>query len=1082
MKQYPRISRLSTVGLRQHQGFDYEFHPFRTDFIGESGCGKSMIADLLQLIFVGSEQFASATEALGGKRLPDGMVLKSRDKRGTEIGYAFLTIEVAAEQYIILGTYIESATKTTTAFVIQGGFDEEEMNPLPQKLSFQDLLKEDRILPLDELKPYLHNKGLYFQSWFQKKGYYKFLYRHKLLSLDLSVGNKIVKDYAQIIQSFSRGKSLDTQKGEALKQFLFGDEKAKELLAMYHAAVKEMQTAFHEYGENIREIEIIGRKQKAVVKLLLLEEEMKRKLTDWLYTRYIYTYQQEAIVRNDLKEAVKDTLSAYYALLTLKKLIDSEHDKQAEQKFYFEENSVKYRNAYEHIFPFSSRVKKVSQWLAEMQLSPKGLAERYGQQKLFARLKKAYLKVSQRLEREGIAGYFDAILQDRGRNEWIVFLDQEKEGKMSALEERRSYRQFADITDERSMGFWALQQQRALTLEEESMVMHFKTLSTVKPAQITGASRYLLNPSDFLEKVSIVDQDEAGFWLHLNGLREYIPFVDKQLFTADKIGTISQFFLNWTKDLEKDIRKLENELGQVNRMRAVIVEENDFSDFIAAMTQKEDVLNYTEGDLSRMPEEEFQQSMDAYDDRDKIEREYTEAKDILEEWTREKVVYDKYLKAIVSFQTSIKGMVESNSWINLTVEVRAALLPDEIQLLEDDHQLLKYITEEMKRFSDRELYISGKMEEYKRKMRTRDISDLYSKWKSITESKESAWKSYQEELGRYPVEPEPEASIFPDGAVQKVAYDYAKKIFEGSYVETINEFLANDSYKFADIFDCKELGHALLPKAFHGKAASDDLIEAISHYLNKINDNNRELNKRKLQRIRDLLDEVNTEVGQRLMMAKRIDLFLKDKEITGGHKVKLRVEQSKEYPKEWIDDFQNRLDNDVNSLISEEVAKGISLEEKMIAAFRACTSTAAANPKIEKLLDPNAYLEVSFSMESNNGQVNKGSTGQSYAGIALLCIARLSIIGARDDRKNPPSIRFMPIDEAEGLGSNYDLLYSIAKENDYQIISLSINPLGKFQDGDQYIYMLQKNTETDEAVNYQPFPIFCEGDKETNHE
>ncbi|GGB19934.1 hypothetical protein [Puia dinghuensis] len=1078
MKQYPRISRLSTVGLRQHQGFDYEFHPFRTDFIGESGCGKSMIADLLQLIFVGSEQFVSATEALGGKRLPDGMVLKSRDKRGTEIGYAFLTIEVAAEQYIVLGTYIESAAKTTTAFVIQGGYDEEEMTPLPQKLSFQDLLKEDRILPLDELKPYLHNKGLYFQSWFQKKGYYKFLYRHRLLSLDLSVGNKIVRDYAQIIQSFSRGKSLDTQKGEALKQFLFGDEKAKDLLAMYHVAVKEMQTAFHEYGENVREIEIISRKQKALVKLLQLDEEMKSKLTDWLYTKCMYAYQQELIIRNNLKEAVKETLSAYHALLTLKKLIDTEYDKQTDKQFYFAENETKYRNAHEHILPFYSRVKKVSRWLAEMQLVPNELTERYIRQRLLSRLKKAYLKVSQRLKSEGLSEYFETIREDRGRNEWMVFLDHEKESKTSALEEKKSYRQFADITDKRSMGFWALQQQRALTLEEESMVIRFKTLSTVKPTQITSGSKYFLNPNDFLEKASIVDPDENGFWLHLNGLREYIPFVNERLFTADKIGTISQFFQNWTKDLEKDIRKLENEIGQVYGMRTVIVEESDFSDFNAAISQKEDVLKYTEGDLSRTPEEEFKQSMDAYDDRDKIEREYTEAKNHLDEWTREKLVCERYLKAIDGFQKSIKGVVDSNSWINLTVEVRTALLPDEIQMLEDDHQLLKYITEEMQRSSDKELYIGRKIEEYKGKMRTRDVPDLYSKWKSITESKESAWKSYQDELGRYPIEPEPQASVFPDGAVQKVAYDHSKKTFEGSYIDTVNEFLANDSYKFVDIFDCKELGHALLPKAFHGKAASDDLIEAINHYLNKINDNNRELNKRKLQRIRDLLDEVNTEVGQRLMMAKRIDLFLKDKEITGGHKVKLRVEQSKEYPKEWIDDFQTRLDNDVNSLISEEVAKGISLEEKMIAAFRACTSTAAANPKIEKLLDPNAYLEVSFSMESNNGQVNKGSTGQSYAGIALLCIARLSIIGARDERKNPPSIRFMPIDEAEGLGSNYDLLYSIAKENDYQIISLSINPLGKFQDGEQYIYMLQKNTETEEAVNYQPFPIFCEGDKE----
>lgn len=1078
MKQYPRIARLSTVGLRQHQGFDYEFHPFRTDFVGESGCGKSMIADLLQLIFVGSEQFASATEALGGKRLPDGMVLRNRDKRGTEIGYAFLSIEVAAEQYIVLGTYIESAVATTTAFVIQGAYDEEEMSPLIQKLSFQDLLKENRILPLDELKHYLHDKGLYFQSWFHKKGYYKFLYKHKLLSIDLSVGNKIVRDYAQIIQSFSRGKSLDTQKGEALKQFLFGDEKAKELLGLYQAAVKEMQAAFQEYGENAREIEIAGHKQKALMKLLKLEDEANTKLVDWLYTRCMYTYQQEVIIRSDLKEAVKETLSAYHALLTFKKLIDEEYSKQDEQRFYFQENDVKCRNAYENISPIFTRVKKVVGWLEEVRLSPNELSKHFVQQRLLARLKKAYIKLSQRIEREDLSGYFETIREDRSRNEWVVFLDKEIEGKTSALKEKKSYRQFVDITDSKSMGYWALQQQRALSLEEESLIMHYKGLSTVKPIKITGGSQYLINPNGFLEKVSIVDPDDEGFWLHLNGLREYIPFVDEQRFTADKIESIVQFFQNWTKDLEKDIKKLENEIGQVNKMRAVVVEENEFDDFLFAINRKEEVLSHTDNDMSRMPEEEFQQYLDAYDERERIEREYTEARKNLDHWTREKLEYDKYLKAIESFQWSIKGVVNANSWINLANEVRSALLRDEIQLVEDDHQLLKYSSEELSRSSNKELYINKKIDDYKGKMRTRDIPDLYSKWKDIRELKLNAWKSYQERLGRYPIEPGTEDPIFPDGVAEKVAYNYAKSSFEDMYNQTVSDFLANDAYKFVEAFDCIELSHALLPKAFHGKEGSDDVIETISRYLNKINDNNRELNKRKLQRIRDLLDEVNTEVGQRLMIAKRIDLFLKDKEITGGHKVKLRVEQSREYPKEWIDIFQAKLDTDVNSLISDEVAKGVSLEEKMIAAFRACSSAATARPKIEKLLDPNAYLEVSFSMESNNGQVNKGSTGQSYAGIALLCIARLSIIGARDDRKNPPSIRFMPIDEAEGLGSNYDLLYSIAKDNDYQIISLSINPLGKFQEGEQYIYMLQKNTETEEAVNYQPFPIFCESDKE----
>ena len=67
MKNYPRIYSLSTLGLIHHYENDYLFHNMRTDFVGDSGSGKSIIADLLQLIFVGSEMFESATRTMDEK-------------------------------------------------------------------------------------------------------------------------------------------------------------------------------------------------------------------------------------------------------------------------------------------------------------------------------------------------------------------------------------------------------------------------------------------------------------------------------------------------------------------------------------------------------------------------------------------------------------------------------------------------------------------------------------------------------------------------------------------------------------------------------------------------------------------------------------------------------------------------------------------------------------------------------------------------------------------------------------------------------------------------------------------------------
>ena len=108
MKNYPRIYSLSTLGLIHHYENDYLFHNMRTDFVGDSGSGKSIIADLLQLIFAGSEMFESATRTMDEKRELDGLVLRTPHK-GIDIGYTFLNIEIQSRHYIVIGCYLETA-------------------------------------------------------------------------------------------------------------------------------------------------------------------------------------------------------------------------------------------------------------------------------------------------------------------------------------------------------------------------------------------------------------------------------------------------------------------------------------------------------------------------------------------------------------------------------------------------------------------------------------------------------------------------------------------------------------------------------------------------------------------------------------------------------------------------------------------------------------------------------------------------------------------------------------------------------------------------------------------------------------
>ncbi|RYE38677.1 MAG: DNA repair protein Rad50, partial [Sphingobacteriales bacterium] len=249
MKKYPRIYSLSTIGLRQHQEFDYKFHPFRTDFVGDSGCGKSMIADLLQLMFVGSEFFVSPSPSTK-PRLPTGMVLPINNNFGAGIGFAVLNVEIAPSSYLGVGICIEQGNNSTSHFIIQQGYDEDAPLPFSKVLTVADLIKDDKLPNREDFIANVTEQGLVYKP-LQRRKYHQWLYAQHILPVDLSESERILKDYAHIIQSFSRGHSLlKISESDSLKEFLFGTEKAKEMLAKYHKAVDELQNTTIQYGRN----------------------------------------------------------------------------------------------------------------------------------------------------------------------------------------------------------------------------------------------------------------------------------------------------------------------------------------------------------------------------------------------------------------------------------------------------------------------------------------------------------------------------------------------------------------------------------------------------------------------------------------------------------------------------------------------------------------------------------------------------------------------------------------------------------------------------------------------------------------
>lgn len=316
-------------------------------------------------------------------------------------------------------------------------------------------------------------------------------------------------------------------------------------------------------------------------------------------------------------------------------------------------------------------------------------------------------------------------------------------------------------------------------------------------------------------------------------------------------------------------------------------------------------------------------------------------------------------------------------------------------------------------------------------------------------------------------------------------YNLSNEKYNIEYKVLVKQYLKNNADRFKDSVDFRELCEEILPSEIFSEIITleKEVIDKIDKYLKDINLKNKRLNNRKLQKLASIIEEVGFEVSEQRNNIRIIKNFLNsdDKKISGGHIVSLEDENEDSFSPDWMKVFIENINKDFdlgqeNSLFDSE--KGItndlerfpSLKEKLLEAFYRSGGSRSLKPSIEDLLNPKSYYTVKYSIKTSLGKKNDGSTSQTYAAISLLCIAKLSLLNKHSKNNHAEAIRFMAIDEAEGLGSNFDLLYNIALANDYQILSLSINP-NKIDAERQNIYLLINSLE-DEKVNYEPIPIF----------
>tara|TARA_R110000850_G_scaffold109507_5_gene222585 strand:+ start:4757 stop:8008 length:3252 start_codon:yes stop_codon:yes gene_type:complete len=1082
MKRYPRIKRLSTLGIVHHQSFDYDFNPFRTDFVGEGGSGKSMIADILQLIFVGSAAFHSPTDS-SEPRKPKTMVLRT-DGKGTDMGYAFINVELNKDAFVIIGIYLES-TGSSRSFIIQQGENfepEDELLPFNKALSFSDFLKDNSILPIEDLKNHIFDtKGYVCESWTRLDKFHKLLFENYIIPVDLSINQESLNSYAKIIQAFSR-ESLDIKKSEKIQEFLFGNDKEKELKLDFDKAVEELSGDIRQFESNRDEIDMLTHKQTELQELLSLKKDRDKAQSNFLNTKFHYLNQRIEKSNMKMEQRLNSFFNNRYALIGIKNFaetkieelklnipaLDEEFDKASAARMLWQ---VK-----------SNDLKKYFSWMQHFEKTGKELSEHYHNYRKNKQDIKRIEEFKSLLKDSGIYSFFGK--NDKLNKNSLLNIAETVNTIEKSLEEKKKLKVLNNLDDTSSLAHWALNLKRGLNPKEESVVHKYQNDNITTKEPINGIkSRYIPDPKLLIENLQVTKDEDDGFWLDLGGVREYIPYVQEPIFDTGNSDKIKEYFSNQKATLDNDIKDLEKEFKNWKILKELLNNLENSSAYLLSWELKGVNSKFDKHELYEETVDAIKRYLKLLDEDEKIDEGFKKANK----------TYKKIDKKRSDNSSVINGLETSLKTISIPE------IDDDVKLLitkynyqakdTDGFEILKATLNKQENFYD--AFVTTLHKESKNEIA---IEDLKFEDKAIDVFKVDLQKL---------IDDHPEVTLETNTDDREVTSETldakdainseCQKQYNHKYVLVIKEFLKEKANRYLETDDFKQICSEILPpEIFSEKDLEDDeIIPRIKKLLDDINIKNKKLNIRKLQKLTSIVDKVNTEVSEQIYYSRKIRDFIDadDKTITGGHRAKLSINFENSYPRGWMEDFidkiredirvssENNLFNDLQG-VSNELEKYTSLEEKMQEAFYRCGGSRNLKPKVLELLNPKSYYGLNFTIQSLHGKTNPGSTSQTYAAIALLCIARLSLInrGAKDKVRD--GIRFMPIDEAAGLGSNFDMLYDIAKANDYQIISLSIQPY-KVDMLNQYIYLLHNNLEESDKVNYEPVPIF--GDFESNN-
>lgn len=1024
---YPRIYSLSTIGILKHYIHDYVFHPKRTDFIGSNGVGKSIIADLLQMIFVyDKELIRFGTDSVKKEdRLINTLPYK------TKFAYCFLNIEVEKDKFIAVGIQISNQKgKRIIPFLITKEADINlKINQLAlekNEILFAKGLTANGTIPdLHEIsEQLLASSGLrlnYFKNNDEVQGYYRFLYDKNITPLNLSQDRNL-KAYAKVIQSFSKAKTLNlsgNQASKSLKEFLFEDSD-EDILFNFNKAKDDLEKILKQYQSLNEEIKTLSDKQRRLLHLRELEHSYSNFYKCFKQTELNCSYAELQTLKrresrssnllNKQQKELEKLIKLIEKLPRLESYIKDCHDladknlelfNEFEKKLSLtEELSAEITDLEMIVLP-----EIVEDWKKNVNRVDMTLRDSTEIKKLIA-FAEPYIDKYKTL---------DAIILARNKQTNII-----DELKSTIRQDKKKKEKFLSLLEsnkgEDTLFQWYLNHMPDLNDQQIHALLHFATTPISKSNNPDLQPRYI--DAEALFKEFQASAENQGIWLKLGAVSEFIPFNEDAAVIENKADL--------DQSIQKLIDKLKSELSdQETKLQALA----NISD---GQSYKIDLFDY-HFDISIVENSNINRLKNAIACIFQVNEKVLELQS-------QKIILEDALHVIKS-----KLKVEYDDPETIKEELKFTRR----KWLDRLAKISKYSGEKTSDKSSTEKELDKTEKDLKG-----IIEEVISKQNFFEDLNKSYSKIFQENITEFSIEEIEVVGIRND-------FDTAFELYKMSYISVCNSFdeTSNEKNPSTQLaikdhsFSFRTLEEALLGSKIK---STDDIALALSeanHNRTMIADG-----------IRDNMIKIFGTTASRYEkyddQIKRINTFFINRKISGKFFFKLEFTENKNINIQYVKDIAYKVRQ---SATQGELHFGHSIVDFIEDFFKKLAKIKDKVP-IDKLLDPKTYFELSAKLNYESGEEVSGSTGETYSAIALLGVARLSAM----QKKQRKGLRFIILEELGSLdNTNFKTFPDIAEEFDYQIITMAPHTFNIGLSDDWYAHHLIKG-KVDDKINYHP--------------